>query len=65
MTARASSVIEFPAERLRRAAPRAPGQESAEVVIFTGVRIERLAEETPEVSATRTRISPKGRGARR
>jgi hypothetical protein len=45
MTARAScTVIAFPLERVRPAAPRAQGA-PAEVLIFTGVRIVRHPEE--------------------
>jgi hypothetical protein len=46
MTPEASSaVIEFPSHRVRPAAPREPGQSSAQVVIFSGVRIERLTSD--------------------
>ena len=46
MTAPAgTTVIEFPAARVRPAMPRAPGEVSAEVVFFTGVRIERLPDD--------------------
>lgn len=59
MTTRAdSAVIEFPQARVRPAAPLPEGA-MAEVVIFTGVRIERLydlAERLP---------SPRKRPARR
>ena len=54
MTTRAdSAVIEFPQARVRPAAPLAEGA-TAEVVIFTGVRIERLpspAKRQPRNSA--------------
>lgn len=66
MRARASShVIEFPQARVRPAAQREPGTCSAEVVIFSGVRIERLPEEPQEVSKARRSLSRKGRGQRR
>jgi hypothetical protein len=45
MTARPSAtVIEFPQDRVRPACPEG-GPSAAEVLFFTGVRIERLAEE--------------------
>ncbi len=58
-------VIEFPASRVRPAAPREAGSPSADVVIFTGVRIERLPEEPHGFPATGNGISRRGRRARR
>ena len=60
-----SSVIEFPASRVRAAAPREEGAQSAEVVIFTGVRIERLPEKPEGVPAARSGLPRRGRRARR
>ncbi len=66
MRAQASSVvIEFPQARVRPAGPREPGTCSAEVVIFPGVRIERLPEEPQAVPKARSGVSRKGRGQRR
>lgn len=46
MTARAaSSVIEFPRIRARAPSAREPQERSAQVLIFTGVRIERLPDD--------------------
>jgi hypothetical protein len=45
-----SAVIDFPQARVRPAATREPGTGSADVVIFSGVRIERLPDE-PEAIA--------------
>ena len=60
-----SSVIEFPLSRVRAAAPRAEGSPSAEVVIFTGVRVERLPEKPEGVPAARNGLPRRGRRARR
>ena len=65
MTARAgNSVIEFPSDRVRPA-PRDPLGCSADVVIFTGVRIERLGDDSEPVPTVRSSLSRKGRGGRR
>jgi hypothetical protein len=58
-------VIEFPLSRVRSAAPREAGSPSAEVVIFTGVLIERLPEEPHGVPTAGNGISRRGRRARR
>jgi len=66
MTARASnSVIEFPRDRVRPAAPRQDPGCSAEVLIFTGVRIERLPDDGAHVPTARNGLTRKGRGGRR
>lgn len=55
MTARThSAVVEFPQARVRPAAT-LPDGASADVVIFTGVRIERLCDLTDEPSHVRKR----------
>jgi hypothetical protein len=63
MTARDhNAVVEFPLARVRPAASLPEGQ-SAEVVIFTGVRIERLydlAERLPPARKRTTRASAAG-----
>jgi hypothetical protein len=66
MTARAgNSVIEFPSDRVRPTAPREPSGCSAEVVIFTGVRIERLPDDGGCVTRAQGNLSRKDRGGRR
>lgn len=66
MTGRDSSiVIEFPASRVRPAAPRGDGIGQAEVMIFTGVRIERLPEEPRNLPATGSGLTRRRRRARR
>jgi hypothetical protein len=66
MTARAgNSVIEFPRDRVRPTAPREPSGCSAEVVIFTGVRIERLPDDDGCATQAQSRLSRKNRGGRR
>jgi hypothetical protein len=66
MTARASSiVIAFPAERVRPAAPCEPGTSAGEVLIFTGVRIERLPDDGEAVPKARSGLGRKRRGQRR
>lgn len=60
MRARAeSAVIEFPQDRVRPACgePRQPG----EVLIFTGVRIERMYDLAERLPAARTGSSAKTR----
>ena len=59
MQAPRTSVIEFPLDRVRPAAGREQGAPPAEVLIFTGVRIERLGDETPPMPLPRP-----GAGAR-
>ena len=64
MTGRsASSIIEFPRDRVRPAREE-PGC-SAEVLIFTGVRIERLPDDGEQIPKARTGLPRKGRGGRR
>jgi hypothetical protein len=66
MTSRYSSiVIEFPASRVRPATPRIGTSPSADVVIFTGVRIERLPDEPQGVPTTGSGITRRGRRVRR
>jgi hypothetical protein len=66
MTTDASSaVIEFPQHRVRPAALREAGTCPGEVVIFCGVRIERLPEEPEAIEKARGGIGRKGRGQRR
>jgi hypothetical protein len=66
MTGRDSnSVIEFPANRVRAIAPREEGAPAAEVLIFTGVRIERMPEDPKGIAAPRPGLSRRGRRARR
>jgi hypothetical protein len=66
MTARAgNSVIEFPRDRVRPTAAREPSGCSADVVIFTGVRIERLPDDGGSVTRAQSGLSRKGRGGRR
>jgi hypothetical protein len=66
MTSRDSSIIiEFPAFRVRPATPREAGSPSADVVIFTGVLIERLPEEPRGFPSTGSGMSRRGRRARR
>ena len=66
MTAPASTaVIEFPQARVRPAAPREPGAASAVVVIFSGVRVERLPEEPQSMPKAPGGIRGKRRGQRR
>jgi hypothetical protein len=60
-----NSVIEFPLERVRPATAREPFDRSAEVVIFTGVRIERLTGDGESVPKARSGLSRKGRSGRR
>lgn len=60
-----SAVIEFPQARVRPAAPRQPGTGPGEVVIFCGVRIERLSEEPQAIQKARSGNIRKGRGQRR
>ena len=53
-----SAIIAFPRDKVRPCARREPGAVPAEVLIFTGVQVERLGEEAPPVpklsAATRT-----------
>jgi hypothetical protein len=66
MQIRASSaVIEFPQARIRPAAPLQPGAVYGEVVIFCGVRIERLPEGPQAIRKPPGGISRKDRGLRR
>lgn len=66
MQVRASSaVIEFPQARIRPAAPQEPGAVYGEVVIFCGVRIERLPEGPQAIRQAPGSISRKDRGQRR
>jgi hypothetical protein len=66
MTARAGNgVIEFPRDRVRPTSPREPAGCSADVVIFTGVRFERLPDDAGSVNRAQGRISRKDRGGRR
>lgn len=60
-----SRVIEFPVSRVRSAAPREEASPSAEVVIFTGVRVEHLLEKPEGVPAARSGLPRRGRRARR
>lgn len=59
-----TSVIEFPRDRARPAAAREPSEHSAEVLIFTGVRIERLPDDGEQVPKARNGLTRKGRGRR-
>jgi hypothetical protein len=66
MTARAgNSVIEFPRDRVRPTAPREASGCSADVVIFTGVRIERLPDDGGSLTRAQGNLSRKDRGGRR
>jgi hypothetical protein len=66
MTARAgNSVIEFPSDKVRPTAPREASGCSAEVVIFTGVRIERMPDDGGCVTRAQSGLTRKGRGGRR
>jgi hypothetical protein len=66
MTARPSAtVIEFPQDRVRPAGAGESGHGSAEVMIFTGVRIERLAEEPGVLPSSGSGMSRKRRRQRR
>lgn len=59
MTARAhSAIIEFPQARVRPSAP-LPDGASAEVVIFNGVRIERLYDLAERLPPSSKRRQPK------
>lgn len=61
MTARAgASVIEFPRDRVRPA-PLEPLGCSADVVIFTGIRIERLVDDGAPAPTARSSLNRKGR----
>ena len=61
MRARATSnVIEFPLDRARP--PTGEAMAQSEVLIFTGVRIERMYDLAERLPAARTGSSPKGRG---
>jgi hypothetical protein len=65
MTSRAgNSVIEFPRDRVRPAAG-APSACPAEVLIFSGVRIERLPEDGEPLPKARSGLARKRRGGRR
>ena len=62
MTVRAGqTVIEFPRDRLRTGTLREPGDGPAEVVFFTGIRIERLPEDGDTLPTTRRGLGRKGR----
>jgi hypothetical protein len=66
MTARAGqTVIEFPRDRIRTGALREPGDGPAEVVFFTGIRIERIPEDGDTLPKARSGLGRKGRRARR
>jgi hypothetical protein len=66
MTARAgNSVIEFPRDRVRPTAAREPSGCFAQVVIFTGVRIERLPDDGGSVTRAQGNLNRKDRGGRR
>jgi hypothetical protein len=58
-----SAVIAFPTDRVRRATPGAAPARSGEVVIFSGVRIERITDE-PRTIAKAT-LPARKRGERR
>ena len=59
-----NTVIEFPLDRVRPASGEAAGA-NAEVLIFTGVRIERLPDEPQGVPTTGSGITRRGRRVRR
>lgn len=66
MTAQAGhTVIEFPRDRIRTGAAREAGDGPAEVVFFTGIRIERLPEDGDSLPKARSGLGRKGRGGRR
>jgi hypothetical protein len=56
-----SAVIAFPKDRLRPAAARELGPCSAEIVIFSGVRVERMTDE-PKAEC---KLTAKNHGLRR
>ena len=58
------SVIEFPRDRVRPAAQREGLEQSAEVLIFTGVRIERMPDDGEQLPKARNGMTRKGRGRR-
>jgi hypothetical protein len=65
MTAPArNSVIEFPAARVRPSTPRDPGEHSADVVFFTGVRIERLPDDGQSLPKPKSGLPRKRRSGR-
>jgi hypothetical protein len=57
-----SAVIEFPQDRVRASGP-ALATGSAEVVIFTGVRIERMYDLAERLPPARTGSAHKSRGS--
>ena len=59
------AVIEFPLDRVRPAKGREQGAPPAEVLIFTGVRIERLGEEVSSMPLPRPGAGARPVGRRR